>query len=1015
MDKEPLSTAQQENGSPVTLHVPDDGMSLRDNDITRGESDLRPPEAPLLPSDEAGSVDGSTVKELASEQKSTNAHSEVLPSKRSSKDSPGHLDSDKSHTEEVENIARNQVCTIESTDAQIIDHLTPPASGEGATSLQGTQRSQASDVYPMHDGILKSQMDVARSEALVGAPATPDEQLRFEEAQSMLPSKAHLSAYGLTENVHREIPSLQPPSNLSSQFINDNLTDGDAMADISNISNEMSTKESIASEEPFADTRESALRPALAMRNNMFSGINGESSKDLTLSRRPPMRINTGVPSFPEPSNQVAENKPPATAPTTVSAFHGAETPNKSAPPTASAHSPPERMTTRVSSGALRHKSVSEILGETPKPITTPTDKGPQDRVLGYSQKDEASSLQTPKSASSRASSDSAAFKQRLSELRDKERSKLSTVIFASSRNTEATPTHHSDANGSPIQDRDYLFTLFAAQVSSPPRSQSLKSLIQSAHKTLTTSDHYTDFNERQACRVLNKVYEMQAGHHWPLRQHERSVEPKRPVTHLDVLLKEMTWMRTDFREEKKWRLAAAKWIADACAEWVASSPEERKLLQVRVRHMHARQKSRSLSVSTPDLVHSADDEASEITDDEFPRGNVAPGSAPAAIFSLPPEMFVFGLNKSPVAEKLLLELPLYQPSAEVQDAALGVTEILPDASWKTPIVPVSKYAQGKMVTLEEGPPRKRSRYDYQDEDRFRSGSAFASETVEEVVNPEQDDVALFDPENRHIRDRIHAGHAFRPPSEHIMPSQSFFESRQPSQWTQGDDAELRRLVREFSYNWSLISSCLSSPSLFSSGAERRTPWECFERWINLEGLPQEMAKINYFRAYTSRLLAASKTYEAKQQAIQQQHGTNANPLPLRRRNTQPYNVERRKNAKHFHLIDAMRKLAKKRETAVQKQNHGMSCIHLDKKKLDCEGTFISLLTINQVASMAAMRKANEAVKPRTTMHTPREFSRLKYERQLKVEETAKAYRMQVMAQQKVRDSILNSSSRLTF
>ncbi len=155
------------------------------------------------------------------------------------------------------------------------------------------------------------------------------------------------------------------------------------------------------------------------------------------------------------------------------------------------------------------------------------------------------------------------------------------------------------------------------------------------------------------------------------------------------------------------------------------------------------------------------------------------------------------------------------------------------------------------------------------------------------------------------------------------MPSQTFFESRQSSQWTQPEDDELRRLVREFTYNWSLISSCLSVPSAFSSGAERRTPWECFERWIGLEGLPAEMAKTPYFRAYHARLQAAQTTHEAQQQLLLQQQGGNTSHMPPRRRSTQPVQVERRRNTKHVHLVNAMKNLARKREAVPKKAEKG--------------------------------------------------------------------------------------------
>ena len=49
------------------------------------------------------------------------------------------------------------------------------------------------------------------------------------------------------------------------------------------------------------------------------------------------------------------------------------------------------------------------------------------------------------------------------------------------------------------------------------------------------------------------------------------------------------------------------------------------------------------------------------------------------------------------------------------------------------------------------------------------------------------------------------------------------------------------------------------------------------------------------------------------------------------------------------------------------------------------------------------MRKANEPQKPRQQIYTPREFSRIKYERQLQREEHLKAARLQFMQQQKVK------------
>jgi chromatin modification-related protein VID21 len=194
------------------------------------------------------------------------------------------------------------------------------------------------------------------------------------------------------------------------------------------------------------------------------------------------------------------------------------------------------------------------------------------------------------------------------------------------------------------------------------------------------------------------------------------------------------------------------------------------------------------------------------------------------------------------------------------------------------------------------------------------------------------------------------------------MPLQSFYEARTASQWTYAEDDELKSLVREYSYNWSLISSAISTKSIFSSGPERRTPWECFERWVQLEGLPNDMSKTQYFKTYHSRIEAAQRVIMQQNQNAQQQVGPNGAVTPLpRRRPTTAIRVDRRRNQKHLALIDAMRKLAKKRETTIQKAQHA--------------------------AAMAANRKQNEGQRPVGPPQTPREYSLMRWERDQKLAE----------------------------
>lgn len=686
-------------------------------------------------------------------------------------------------------------------------------------------------------------------------------------------------------------------------------------------------KQVIASQR-FGDIEKFSKIATVELGGQVFQSAVGNPPQDLSFNRGPPIRINTGA----LPTAQVQKAFPSkkttplsAASPRTQDSLPA---PQKSGP--IAVQSPPERMMTRVSSGAIRHKSVSEILGETPRSVIG--DKIPHERAYNEYQRDD-NGIQSPRSASANVAPDSTTFKQGLNELKGKDRSKLSTVVFARQQPSNASryldsQLRYTDSLETHLQKKDYFLPLFTLQAASPPHSRPLHSLISSAHKTLSTSNHYTDFHERQNCRILERIFQLQAGDRWSLRQKKRSFEPERPTTHWDVLISHMKWMRTDFREERKWKIAAAKSFADFCAEWVRSSAKVRTGLQIRIRHSRA-SAERMAFAPTPDLLLPTEDDSSVSTGYDSPRLELPHLNAPAALFSLGSEIVCFGVDKTPVSEKLLLELPLYHPSLDYEDAAVQGRSIEPDASWRTPLIPLSKFAQGKLISHEQGPPRKKSRYNYDDYDT--SGSETTNKLIAsmeqggDVMEPEQEDVALFNLEHKHTRDRIHAGHAFRPPTEYMMPSQSFFETRHSSLWTHSEDDELRRLVREFAYNWSLISSCLSSPSRYTSEAERRTPWECFERWVNLEGLPTEMSKTQYFKAYQSRLQAAQKTIET-QQAMQQNQGNSTALLNGRlRKTTQPCQIERKKNNRHIHIVDAMRKLAKKREATVQKQQLGMS------------------------------------------------------------------------------------------
>jgi chromatin modification-related protein VID21 len=563
-------------------------------------------------------------------------------------------------------------------------------------------------------------------------------------------------------------------------------------------------------------------------------------------------------------------------------------------------------------------------------------------------------------------------------------------VVFgsrkAASDQTAMVPTAPYDLGNLP--NDDYFVPLFVQGFAQSSKwMKVIEALLSHAHKTVSTEDQYLALLDNQACRLLRRVYQLQQHDKWSFRQPARCPEPARPTSHWDLLLQEAKWMRTDFREERKWKRAAARNMAYACAEWVESSPAQRKSLQVNT--VLPLKEDASQQIAEDDAEAAGQPQTEESISDEqlaVPEEAVEElplTVAPSAIFALQNDNVVFGLNHTPSSDKLLAELPTYGAPLVVPRLYQNETQLDPDAAWKRPALPLSKYINGHLTLKPSTPPMKRSRYQYmledeEDAEEFSADGEPLAGAPSDVVNTT---VALFSPEMKGLRDRLYTGHQFRPPTESPMPLQSFYEWRMPSQWTWAEDDELKQLVRDYQYNWSLISSMLAFKTIFATGGERRTPWECFERWVNLEGLPSEMSKQPYFKMWHNRIDAGQRMVQQQYQNLQQQPNAAAVAASLtavaRRRQSIPLRVDKRRASKHFAIMDAMRKVAKRRETALQKQQ--------------------------QTASHAASRKANETQQQHGPTKTPRDYSLMRFERdQQLAEKMAQFAQRQQEAQRRV-------------
>lgn len=545
--------------------------------------------------------------------------------------------------------------------------------------------------------------------------------------------------------------------------------------------------------------------------------------------------------------------------------------------------------------------------------------------------------------------------------------------------------------------------------------SASLQKALQASHKTLTTQNHALAYHEVVAQRVLTRVMQLEDAGKWGLRQPPRVPEPKRRETHWDFLLREARWLREDFKEERKWKVATARTVALWCQDWVEASPLERKAMQVRPRIPEPRAEETAVDVvdankeaaaPAPVTVEPAekppkieDEDVEMDLEDEIPSIFSNVDDVPDALSS---QQFSLSASQSLVASLIEDGIPIYKPptlpSQEVLEEGI-------DEPWQLPIVPVTKYLTAKVNIVENKYSRKRSRFDYDpNPEQFAEDSGdenydFEGPRKRQQIRrpasdpPLQNDCALFNPSAKGILNRAAQATALKPPLGSHIPQASFFTSRQPSQWTQQDDELLKEAIQNYPQNWPLISTSLIPKGEFHSSVERRSPWECFERHVfMLDSLPPEFSKNQFYRGIQQRLEMAQKGGEAYiNNSAGQASGQNT--PTIKRKGTMPIRVDKKRGMRHINLVEAMRRLAKKREASVSKQHNGTVIGLVD---------FI-IYTNNPLA--AAVRKPETTTGPKNVTQTPEHFSKMKHEWEMKQQ-------MKIQQQQQIQLQRVGSQDR---
>ncbi|VEU20026.1 DEKNAAC100161 [Brettanomyces naardenensis] len=458
-----------------------------------------------------------------------------------------------------------------------------------------------------------------------------------------------------------------------------------------------------------------------------------------------------------------------------------------------------------------------------------------------------------------------------------------------------------------------------------------LPKLLLRAHKTLTSDAFETSLVEGKVSVLYSRIEELKRKHGWALRQPRKYMEPfllKGNKTHWDYLMSEGKWLSMDMRQERKFKLAQCCIISQAVKDYWTYGKVccIKTITKEEVNGQEVKVAGESNETGNVEDSRAEDEEEKGTEEDKNDEHE-------------PMEV------EKEKSDEIMEEQEKDEPVMEVADIVVQPEEKENGSlePREDPVVSDDPFLSGNMVEDSYIPPEKASHYFLQASiDALTATEAsvithlptyepFSSKELDHVVDrdlyghlsallpppdeaPEwekivlrkQDDLdkhtagfqkALFGPYRRF--------NVLKPPRP---PSIRNIELRIPTIWLPQDDRSLIKYVTEFSFNWEIISAHLSPQPTgrYFSNIERRTPWQCFERYIQLN---------NRFRFTDMRgvyTVAAKEWLEAAHR-VQATTRRRISPLGVGQESIQ----RGHRRLRWASMLEAVRKLMKKRESIV--------------------------------------------------------------------------------------------------